>query len=316
MAFGAGIGVPLVQRVCVFFGTVIGASVLVQSLLAAVPGDAIDTLPNADVVRPWLEAEWGLDGPNWQRPFLAVGRLLSFDFGSSLTARPGASVLDLIQTYAAASSGRLAAALVLGVALGGVAAALRQSFPASRWVVGGLSAIPTAFWALMSIALINAATFALMEQGWINRPDWFALPQEASWQRTALALSVLAIGSAQLSGLADGLHRAFDTVSKASFVEAERARGGPTGTLFARHLLVPVLRLAGNSMPALLSGLIVVERGFGLGGCGALMWDAARARDWPLAAGLASAGALVVAGTRLLVDTIAILWDPRERSAA
>lgn len=316
MTAPAGVWVPILGRALTFLGTVVGATVFVHVLLALVPGDAIDTLPNGDVLRPLLAAEWGLDQPLGKRILSAILRAFSGDLGTSLTTRPGAPVANLILAAAPASIALVSAATLAALAAAIATVGASQRFAGLLPAISFLTAIPTALAALLVINGINALTFDLIESGSITRPDWFALPAQDSPLRTALAVVLLACCSSQLGNLAGRAENARSALTTAGFVTAERARGGPVGPLLARHLAVPVLRATSAGVPAMLSGLIVIERSFGLGGCGALFWTAVRERDWPLAAALAASAALLVAGIRLCVDIFAVLWDPRERQDA
>lgn len=57
-----------------FVATVLGAAALVLTMLWLAPGDAIDTLPNGEALRPVLMAEWGLDQPLPVRYLRWLGR--------------------------------------------------------------------------------------------------------------------------------------------------------------------------------------------------------------------------------------------------
>lgn len=316
MTAPAGVWVPILSRALTFAGTVVGAALFVHVLLGLVPGDAIDTLPNGDALRPLLAAEWGLDQPLPRRILTAILRAFSGELGTSLTTRPGAAVSGLI--LAAAPSSLM---LVFTASLAGLAATIATLLTAKRFpfvlpITSFLTAIPVALAALMAVNGINAITFELVDADRIPRPEWFALPGQDSPFRTALAVGLLACFSSQLGNLATRTTGVGADLATAGFVIAEQARGGPVGLLLARHLAVPVLRALSAGVPSMLSSLIVVERSFGLGGCGALFWTAVRERDWPLAAALAAAAALLVAGIRLCVDIFAVLWDPRERQEA
>jgi peptide/nickel transport system permease protein len=100
------------------------------------------------------------------------------------------------------------------------------------------------------------------------------------------------------------------------FARAARARGiGPRMLLVhaLRHALLPVINLAGLSLPALLSGTLVAEVVFAWPGMGRLTYDAIRARDIPVAlATTVLATFLVVAGS-LVADLAMAAADPRIR---
>ena len=104
-------------RLMSFVLTLLGTVVVVQLLLALAPGDAIDLLPNGDVLRAGLEAEWGLDLPLPQRLASTVTKVLGGDLGTSLTYRPGKPVIEIVAASGAQSLALVALSLVLGVAL-------------------------------------------------------------------------------------------------------------------------------------------------------------------------------------------------------
>ncbi len=301
----------VLRRVLVFVATALGAAVLAQVLLATAPGDAIDTLPNADELRPYLAAEWGLDRPLPARVATAAIRALSLDLGESLTTRPGAPVLDLALEQGGRSLPRVAAAALVAV----LAAFLLSQHGRVRRALSLLSALPAVIMALVLVHGLNALCWAAIAAGGFARPAWFALPAEDHPVRTGVALLVLALSSNNLAHLASSARADVDRLLAAPFVEAERARGGALLLLLARHLVVPVSRLAASQVAALLGSLVVVEHGLGLGGAGALFYQACRLRDWPLAAGLAALAGVAVASASLLADLLELAVDPRSRGS-
>lgn len=301
----------VLRRCLVFVATALGAAVLAQVLLALAPGDAIDTLPNADEVRPYLAAEWHLDDPLPRRVWTAARRALSLDLGESLTTRPGAPVLSLALEQGRLSAPRVGVAAAVAVAL----AFILSRYDLARRVVAPVSALPAVILALVLVHGLNALAWAATEAGWIGRPGWFALPAEDHPVRSLVAMGVLVVASSNLATLAASARADLGVLLAAPFVEAERARGGHAGWLLARHLVVPVARLGASQVAVLLGSLVVVEHGLGLGGAGGLFYQACRLRDWPLAAGLAALAGVAVATAWLLVDLLELLVDPRARAA-
>ncbi len=314
----------LALRALTFVATTAGAVLVVTALFSAVPGDAIDALPNGPELRSQLEAEWGLAGGFGERLADALPRAARLDFGHSLTVSPGAPVLPL----AASAAGRSAALLLPAAALALLAGFLGAAFagdgaerPVGAWrrllvrAVAALSAVPAVLAALAVVNGVNAGTWSLMEAGRVERPAWFALPESDHAVRSALAVLVLAGASASLLWM---LRRAGDSLTQLgqeTFVVAERARGGPLVPLYLRHLAAPAARLGAAQAPALLSALIVVERAFGMPGAGSLFWESCGLRDWPLAVGLAVVAAVTATSARFVADAVAVIVDPREREA-
>lgn len=304
----------LVTGLLAFLATLIAATALLHALLLAAPGDAIDLLPNGEELRPALEREWRLDRPAPERVAGAVLDVLRGDLGTSLIVRPGAPVAELVLESGAASLSRLLPALGLSLGLG-VALAARGPGRRSSWITAALSALPVFLLAWLAVTGLNALAWALLERGLIDRPSWFALPDQPSALRSAIAASALAIGSGALAEVraaaADELGRA----REAPFIDATRALGLPV----ARHLLLnlapPLATVLASRAAFFVGGLVVVEKVLLTGGAGALLWDAALGRDAPLALGLGLLAASAVAGARLLADLLRLALDPRLREA-
>jgi peptide/nickel transport system permease protein len=100
-------------------------------------------------------------------------------------------------------------------------------------------------------------------------------------------------------------------------VQAARARGVGEAQIVRRHAwrlsLKPVLALGGLAMAALLGGAFVVETIAAWPGLGRLTHDALRARDVPMVAGCAVAGASVLAIGLFVSDVLTAMADPRVR---
>ena len=129
----------------------------------------------------------------------------------------------------------------------------------------------------------------------------------------ALALPLAATFERQQSA---ALARALATPA----VQAARARGLGHSDVVWRHAwrlsLAPVASLGGLALAALLSGAFVVEMIAAWPGLGRLTYDALRARDLPMVAGCALAGATLLSIGLFLSDQIVAAGDPRTRSSA
>jgi len=167
----------------------------------------------------------------------------------------------------------------------------------------------------MVVTGLNALTWAGMEHGWWGRPGWFALPDEPSALRTAVALVVLATASGNLAELHQVFDHALARLRAAPFVDAARARGEAVLPHLVANLAPAVLDVGATRVAALLSSLVVVEKLLLLPGAGSLLWSACLARDVPLAMGVAIVAAALVASVRLFADLSRLALDPRLRAA-
>ena len=283
------------------------------ALVVSAPGDPVDLMGVDDAVRPLLEARWGLDRGVPGRLLSWLGAASSGDLGHSLSVRPGAPVAELVLPALWASLPRLGLA-----ALGGAIAAALLSLLPRR----GLTALipmwsaPPAYLAIHALVYtLDEAAFAGMQAGWWSRPGWFALPDQPSALREALAIGVLAVASGTLSAWHQELAQGVARWRASAQALARRGRGEPLAPMLARHLLPATAVATAARLPALVGGLVVVEKLLLLPGAGSLLWDAALLRDHELVLALATASAATVVAGTFALRALAIALDPRRWSA-
>ena len=89
------------------------------------------------------------------------------------------------------------------------------------------------------------------------------------------------------------------------------------GRLFGMHALrgalVPIVNLAGLSLPALVSGSLAVEFVFAWPGMGRLFYDALVARDTAVVLALTALTSVLVIAGSLVADLAMAALDPRVR---
>ena len=102
-------------------------------------------------------------------------------------------------------------------------------------------------------------------------------------------------------------------IQESPWLEAARTRGTPLYPHILGNLLAPLLVSLASQVAYLTGGLVIVEKVLLLNGAGALMWEAALQRDYPLSMGLALLAAVAVCGARLLADVARMMIDPRLR---
>ena len=101
------------------------------------------------------------------------------------------------------------------------------------------------------------------------------------------------------------------------YIRTARAMGITERRIIYRYLLpnsvLPIITLIGLSLPAVISGALVVEQVFNYPGAGLLFWNAATTKDFPLLMGLTIVvGVATVLGS-LLADILYAVADPRVR---
>ena len=292
-----------------FVATLAGAALLVQLLLALAPGDAADLVTDDPELRAALLDHWGLDQPLLKRWGIFLWNGLQGDLGTSLTYRPGEAVSFLVWNAAGQSIGLLLGAVTLVTSLGVVLG--YTGGQVTRRSVQLFSVAPAFLLAAGAVTFVNEQAWSMMEAGTLDRPAWFALPLQDHPLRTALAVIVLAIGSSALSEVVASVSGELRRIRESPYVEAARARGAALWPHVLSNLLPPLTTVIASRTAFFLGGLVVIEKVLSINGAGAMLWQACRMRDLPVAMGITLVAAGVVAMARLVGDLVRLSADPR-----
>ncbi len=307
----------LVRRFGAFVLTLIGAAFLAQILLWFAPGDAADLLTGDSKLRAALVQEMGLERPPHLALWSFVTHAVQGDLGLSLTYRPGLAVTELVTPAALRSLVLVIGALIVSLGVGAsLAYATAGRFSISRRLMQAVSIAPVFLLAWMLVVGMNEFTYELIQAGRIDRPDWFALPDQDSLLKRVLAVVVLAIGSSAVTEVHSACEDELKAIRRSGYVDAARARGARLWPHVIWNLVPPLTTIASSRAAFFVGGLVVVEKVLHLNGVGAMLWQACRMRDVPLALGITFVAAAVVCGARLLADLVRVSVDPRLRTAA
>ncbi len=318
----------LLRRLLVAVPLALGATLLVFALMETAPGDPVDLWigdrPVPAEARERIERAYGFDRPAPERYVRWLGALaLEGEMGwSHSRGRPVRQALvEALGPTLQLALAALAIHVLAGVGLGVVSAVWNGRRP-ERLLSGAallLYAMPTFWVALMAVLVFSVGL------GWFPSSSLqsvgageLSAPARALDRLHHLALPALTLGLASAAAMTrfvrSGLLRALGE----PFVRAARARGlrRPAVLLHAlRTALLPVITLVGLSLPALLSGSLVVEVVFSWPGMGRLTYDAIRAQDPAVVLGATLVSTLLVVLGSLAAD-LAMAWaDPRVRLA-
>ena len=148
----------------------------------------------------------------------------------------------------------------------------------------------------------NASAFAV----WTD-PKAFLLPVV-----TLAALSIAVFSRYMRSSLLDAMAE--------DYIRTARAKGaGSRRVLYGhamRNALIPIITLLGLSLPAIVSGAVIVESVFNYPGMGLLTVQAAENTDIPLVLGTTLVITVATVVGSLLADILYVIVDPRIRYGA
>ncbi|MDG1878692.1 MAG: ABC transporter permease [Acidimicrobiales bacterium] len=269
---------------------------------------------NTDV--PWQREvvdEYRLDDPVVVRFFHWVLDALQGDFGYS--TRNGEPVWDLIWPRVPISFELMVVgvllALLIGLPLGVVSARFDGRAPGgvANGVLGFCQSVPVFITSLMMIRV-----FAV-DLGWLPAATWVRLTDDIGAHLRHLAMPALSLAMAELGTVGRVVRSDLLRVLNEEFVVAANAKGLSARYVLYRHALRPaslgLLNVVGLSVGALLSGTILVEIIFGIGGLGQLVFESSIQRDLPVLLGLTSYLVLVYVTVNTVADVVMRILDPR-----
>ena len=283
--------------------------------------------------------EAGYDRPVLVQYIEYLGQVFTGNFGTTLT--DNRLVTDVIVTYGTATLElvvyALIIALVVGLPLGMVAAALRDRVPDAGLRISAILfyATPVFFAGLLAKLVFSV---------WLG---WFPVSGRAS-VRTEIALNregstgiylIDAIASGNPAYVQDVLLHAFLPAMvlglatagiflrlvrtnvigtfNMPYVDAARSRGISEYRLVRKHAykpaLIPIITVIGLQIALLLGGAVLTETTFEWQGLGFQLTKYLAARDFVAVQGIVALIAILVALTNFVVDLIAALIDPRVR---
>lgn len=291
-------------------------SLITFGLLYMTNSDPARTLAGAKKVSPEqlaaIRAQYHLDEPLWRQYLRWLGNLLHGDFGTSI--RTQLPVSQMIGQRAwitlALALMALAIALLIGLPLG-ILAARRHGRWQDRLItalaVTGLSAPSFAVGLLMlyvlSVRLGWFPIYGLGDGGLIDALWHLLLP--AITLAVGLFASVVKISRASLADQVDADYTLF-----------ARSRGVARWTVLLaqlRNAALPIVTSSGLLIATLVSGTVIVETTFAVGGLGTLLQTSVTFKDIPTVQAITMIMATIICVATAIVDALAVLIDPRLR---
>lgn len=255
-------------------------------------------------VQAALEKRFNLDKPVGEQFVIYMKNLLHGDFGVS--AKTGREISETIGSKFSVSAklGIMAVllAVFLGVVFGSIAALQRN-----RWPDRVIIFLSTLFTSLPSFVL---GSFLLVifsvKLGWVRA--WSPTNQN-------LVLPVIALAMYPAAYITRLTKTSMLDVMGQDYVRTARAKGvAQWKVLFVhtlRNALIPVVTYLGPMIAGVLTGSLVVEQIFTIGGLGAEFVQSITNRDYPMIMGVTIFLAVFMVTMNLLTDIVYKLIDPR-----
>ncbi|MEZ4868147.1 MAG: ABC transporter permease [Caldilineaceae bacterium] len=310
----------LVQRFSLALIVLALVSLIVFVMVELLPGDAATAYLGRNATPEGLERvriALGLDRPAPERFLVWAGGLLRGDLGVSLARQEPINSFLWLRLRNSLLLG-LTAALVgfpLAIGLGVVAGITRDRLPdllLSTLSLIGMS-LPDFVTATLLIYLFSIKLRLFPAVTLVN-PD---APLAALLPNIILPiLTLIILLTAYIMRI---MRTSMIEVLRSDYLRVARMKGLAFGVILLRHALpnalLPTLTVAALTVAWLIGNLFVVEAVFNYPGIGTLMLTAIHDRDLPLVQSIAIVMAVIYVLANLLADLLALVLNPRLRSA-
>jgi len=297
----------------------LGVSVICFTLVYLAPGGPESALipdNTPPAVAAQIRQAYGFDKPRPVQYLLWLGRVLTGDFGTSITTRRPvfAEVMAALANTLKLAGGAVVLACLAGCTLG-MFGAFRRGTAADRTigaaVIAGIS-VPQ-YWLGMVLVVLFSVGYGLLPATGMGEP------QSGLWNQVShLILPTLTLAIVPAGIIARSLRSAVVEILNQEFVQTLRANGLPPLRVFlhvAKNAAPASLAVIGLEFARLLGGSILVETVFSWPGTGFLLNSAIFMRDLPVVQGTVLVLAMFFVLTNLVVDMLQMLFDPRLKHA-
>ena len=301
----------IVNRILVTIPIIIAIILIVFLLLQVLPGNPIQVMmkekANQAVIDRVTE-QMGLNDPVMVRFGRYLWGMLHGDLGHSYKLkRP---VTQLIMT-AFPNTVKLAitsalVAWIIGIPTG-IISAIKKDTVLDRTLMGfslvGIS-LPV-FWAAMLLQYILGYKLKLLP-----------ISGYSTWRH--MIMPAIVLGWASSGSIARLTRSSLLGVMKNDYIRTARAKGLVESAVVTRHGLknsmIPVVTMMAMQFASLLSGAVITESVFGIGGIGQLMVSAINQRDMPLLQSSVIFSTLIIIVGNLVADILYSFLDPKIRT--
>jgi len=318
----------ILKRLLMLVPLMIGITLVTFSVIHLAPGEPVEMqmAMNPKVgkeARERLKKFYGLDQPLHIQYLSWVGKIARLDFGRSLSS-DGRPVIDRIteRLPVTVSLNLIALVLEFGFAIPiGIMAAVHRD----TWIDKGITvlvfigfALP-AFWVALLLMYFFGVKLNWLPVSGLHSlgSDSYSLPLYLWDMIKHLIMPVMVASFGSLAGLSRYMRSSMLNVIAQDYITTARAKGLPERVVIYKHALrnalLPLITLAGFSIPGLIGGSVIFETVYAIPGMGQLFYQGVMSRDYTLVMGILVIGATLTLVGNLLADISYAIADPRIR---
>lgn len=292
------------------FYTLVSLFILISAtffLMKAIPGNPFMSekkVPAA--IQERLYEQYGLNKPLHEQYFKYLGDIAQGDFGISMK-KINQDVSTIIgDTFTASLKLGLVAivvSVIVGVTLGLLAALYhRRLIDNIAMVVAVLGIAVPSFVIASLLQFVFSSKLHMFPTMGFKGPMYYVLPV------TALAAQPIAfIARLTRSSMLEVLH--------ADYIKTAKAKGLRWYSILFKHVIrngiLPIVTYLGPMTANIVTGSVVIEQIFGIGGIGKQFVQAIGVRDYPVIMGITIFYGILLMVARFLTDVAYVFVDPR-----
>ncbi|RUT47943.1 ABC transporter permease [Paenibacillus anaericanus] len=292
------------------FYTLVSLFILISAtffLMKAIPGNPFMSEKKVPVaIQERLYEQYGLNKPVYQQYFKYLGDIAQGDFGISMK-KINQDVSTIIgDTFTASLKLGLVAivvSVIVGVTLGLLAALYhRRLIDNIAMVVAVLGIAVPSFVIASLLQFVFSSKLHMFPTMGFKGPMYYVLPV------TALAAQPIAfIARLTRSSMLEVLH--------ADYIKTAKAKGLRWYAILFKHVIrngiLPIVTYLGPMTANIVTGSVVIEQIFGIGGIGKQFVQAIGVRDYPVIMGITIFYGILLMVARFLTDVAYVFVDPR-----
>jgi len=326
----------ITKRLLMLIPVLLGASILVFSLIHLAPGDPARTIAGEHASIQTIERiqeKYGLDKPLPTQYWLWLKQALQGDFGRSIVSNEYISreIWDRFPNTVELTLFSMFIAIIIGVVAGIVSASRQYSLLDYSFMGVALFGVSMpVFWLGIMLMMIFGVYLRWFPIGGrisimvsFTRITGFYLLDSVmagNWEAFIsalrhLILPAIALGTIPMATVARVTRSSMLEVLRQDFIRTERAKGLSERMVIYKHAvrnaLIPVVTVIGLNFGLLLAGAILTETVFSWPGLGRYVVKAVQMRDYPAVQGCVLFFAFIFVIVNLVTDIIYVYIDPR-----
>lgn len=298
-------GKYVVKRILLAILTILVISAITFFVMNAIPGGPFNSEKAASpAVLAALEARYNLDKPVPVQYVLYMKQLLQGELGVSLkTGREITAIIgESFPISAKLGLTAAAVAIVIGLVLGAIAALKRNQLP-DRLIVF----FTTLVTAMPSFVLATILLYVFcMKLGWV--PVY-------STESTNIVLPVIALACYPMAYITRLTKTSMLDALSQDYIRTAKAKGVSQFKVIFKHglrnALIPVITYVGPMIAYILTGSMVVESIFNIGGLGSKFVSSITNRDYTMIMATTIFLAVIMVFANLITDIVYKIVDPR-----